>query len=321
MTTAPPAAAPAAADRAERSDRGGRTGHTGRRGRTGWTMAAPALTGLALFIAVPFALAVYFSFTNRALDSPLPTSWVGLRNYTRILTDPEFLRGLLNNALFAAVVVPLQTGLALALALLLNRRLRGIAFFRSVVFLPVVFPMALVAVVWTLIYAPGPNGLLNAVFDTLSLGHWEPRDFLNDAHWALPAVILTSLWQGVGFQMVILLAGLQNIPAELYEAASLDRAGRVQQFRHVTLPGLRGTLVFVALVTTVLAFRLFDQVFIMTSGGPDEATTTVMYQTVTTAFERQQIAKASAMTVVFFLIVLGIALVQRRMLRQERDPR
>ncbi|MFF4854624.1 carbohydrate ABC transporter permease [Streptomyces rubiginosohelvolus] len=284
-------------------------------------MAAPALTGLAVFLAVPFALAVYFSFTNRSLDSPLPTSYVGLRNYTRILTDPAFLRGLLNNAVFAAVVVPAQTGLALALAMLLNRPLRGIAVFRSVIFLPVVFPMALVAVVWTLIFAPGPNGALNAVADTLTLGNWQPVDFLNDPHWAMPAIILTSLWQGIGFQMVILLAGLQGIPGELYEAASLDRASRWQQFRHVTLPGLRSTLLFVALVTTVLAFRLFDQVYIMTSGGPDDATTTVMHQTVTAAFERQQIAKASAMTVVFFLVVLTIALIQRRTMRPERDPR
>ncbi|MCF6525760.1 carbohydrate ABC transporter permease [Streptomyces sp. JJ36] len=292
----------------------------GRR-RAGWAMAAPALTLLGLFLAVPFVLAVVYSFTNRSLDSPLPTTWVGLRNYSRLFTDPEFLRGLLNNTVFAAVVVPVQTALALGLALLLNRPLRGMAFFRSVVFLPVVFPMALVAVVWMLIYAPGPTGVLNAALHTLSFGQWQPHDWLNDPAWAMPAVMLTSLWQGVGFQMVIVLAGLQQIPSELYEAASLDRAGTWQKFRHVTLPGLRNTLVFVGLVTTVLAFRLFDQIYIMTSGGPDDATTTVIYQTVTAAFERQQIAKASAMTVVFFLIVLGLALVQRRALRQGSDPR
>ncbi len=321
MTSSAPAVK-RAPHRLRRSRRDGMVRHreAGRR-RAGWAMAAPALGLLGLFIAVPFVLAVFYSFTNRTLDSPLPTSWVGLRNYSRLFTDPGFLRGLLNNTLFAAVVVPVQTALALGLALLLNRPLRGMAFFRSVVFLPVVFPMALVAVVWMLIYAPGPSGVLNAAVDALTLGHWQPHDWLNDSAWAMPAVILTSLWQGVGFQMVIVLAGLQQIPGELYEAASLDRAGTWQKFRYVTLPGLRNTLVFVGLVTTVLAFRLFDQIYIMTSGGPNDSTTTVIYQTVTAAFQRQQIAKASAMTVVFFVIVLGLALLQRRALRQGSDPR
>ena len=119
--------------------------------------------------------------------------------------------------------------------------------------------------------------------------------------------------------MVIILAGLQGIPRELYEAASLDRAGRWRQFRHVTLPGLRNTLVFVVLVTTILAFRLFDQIYIMTQGGPQQATTTVMYQAVTSAFDANNVGRASAVTVLFFLIVLAVALVQRRLLREERE--
>ncbi|MFR9757459.1 carbohydrate ABC transporter permease [Streptomyces sp. TR06-5] len=320
MTTS--AAPPKTPDRSRTGKRTGASSATDApRRRAGRLMAAPALTGLGLFIAVPFVLAVFYSFTDRSLDSPLPTGFVGLRNYARILTDTEFLHGLLNNTLFAGIVVPVQTSLALGLALLLNRPLKGMSFFRSVVFLPVVFPMALVSVVWMLIYAPGPSGVLNAVLHTVSFGAWDPTDWLNDPAWAMPAIILTSLWQGVGFQMVIVLAGLQQIPGELYEAASLDRAGKWQQFRHVTLPGLRNTLVFVGLVTTVLAFRLFDQIYIMTSGGPDDRTTTVMYQTVTTAFERQQIGEASAMTVVFFVIVLGLALLQRRAVRKGSDPR
>ncbi|MFF6984455.1 carbohydrate ABC transporter permease [Streptomyces sp. NPDC008343] len=277
-------------------------------------MAAPALIGLAVFMAIPFGLAIWLSFTNERLDSPLATSFVGLRNYVRLIDDPAFAMALVNNAVFAAVVVPVQTALALALAILVNRRLTGITAFRSIFFLPVVFPMALVAVVWTLIYAPGPNGFVNAFSEALTFGSWQPKDFLNDPVWALPAIMALSIWQGVGFQMVIILAGLQAIPRELYEAASLDRAGRWQQFRHVTLPGLRGTLIFVSLVTTILAFRLFDQVFIMTDGGPNDATTTVMHQTVSAAFEQQNIARASAMTVVFFLIVTAIALIQRRLM-------
>lgn len=282
-------------------------------------LAAPALLGLVLFVALPFLTALVLSFTDLRLGSPLPVEFVGLEQYRRIFTDPAFLRALANNALFALVVVPAQTALALGLALLLDRGLRGTVLFRTLFFLPVVFPMALVSVIWILIYAPGPEGMLNAFLSLISLGAWEPRDFLRDPALALPAIMLLSLWQGAGFQMIILLAGLQAIPRDLYEAAALDGAGRWQRFRHVTLPGLRNPLVFVMLITTILAFRLFDQVRIMTRGGPEDATRVVMFETVQAAFDRQQVARACAMTVVFFLIVLAVTLVQRRLAHQQRQ--
>lgn len=284
--------------------------------RPGWLFAAPALLGLALFVALPFLLAVGMACTNLRLGSPLPVRFVGLEQFQRLLADPGFLQALFNNALFALVVVPVQTGLALGLALLLNRRLRGRALFRTLFFMPVVYPLSLVAVVWVLILAPGPEGMLNGLLQALTLGAWTPRDFLHDTALALPAIMLTSIWQGAGFQMVILLAGLQAIPRELYEAAACDGASRWRQFRHVTLPQLRNTLVFVMLLTTILAFRLFDQVQIMTRGGPLHTTTTVMYQAVQAAFERQQVARGAAMTVVLFLIVLVLAWLQRRLARQ-----
>ena len=291
--------------------------------RAAWAMFLPAAAGLLLFVVVPFVMAGWLSLHNVRLDAPTPPSWMGLEQYRRILLDPdfrgEFYRGLLNNVLFAAVVVPVQTALALALALLLNRPLRGMPVFRTFFFMPVVFPMALVAVVWKVIYARGELGMLNAAIDTLSFGHLGPYDWLGEPGTALPAVIIMSIWQGAGLQMVIILAGLQGIPADLYEAASLDRAGRWLQFRHVTLPGLRNTLIFVVMVTTILAFRLFDQVYIMTQGGPQQATTTVMYQAVTTAFDANNVGRASAITVLFFLIVLAITLVQRRVLREDRE--
>jgi len=230
---------------------------------------------------------------------------------------------------FALVVVSLHRlpllllglGLALGLALLLNQPLRGLPLFRTLFFMPVVFPMSLVAVVWVLLYAPGEAGPVNAFLGWLSLGSWSPRDFLHEPAWALPAIMLTSIWQGVGFQMVILLAGLQAIPAERYESAAIDGAGGWGRFLHVTLPGLRNTLIFVVVITSILAFRLFDQVRIMTQGGPGEASTTVIYAAVRAAFERQQVARGAAMTVVFFLIVLAVTLLQRRLLRQEREGR
>ncbi|MEB3826536.1 carbohydrate ABC transporter permease [Phormidium sp. CCY1219] len=286
--------------------------------RTALTMAAPALLGLFLFVALPFALAAILSFSNLRLGSPLPTEFIGIEQYRRIFSDPSFRRALLNNAIFAIVVVPLQTAIALGLAMLLNRPLRGMAAFRTLFFMPVVFPMALVSVIWILIYAPGSNGMMNSFMEFITFGLWEPRDFLRDPYLALPSIMLLSMWQGVGFQMVILLAGLQSIPSDLYEAAAIDGSNKWNQFIHVTLPQLRNTLIFVMLVTSILAFRLYDQIEIMTQGGPLDATTTVMYEAVTAAFEQQKMAKGAAMTVVFFLIVLAITILQRTLIKEER---
>jgi len=289
-----------------------------REGRAGVLMALPAVVGLAAFVALPFLLAVGFSLTNLRMGSPLPVEFVGWEQYRRVFADETFRRALLNNALFALGVVPVQTALALALALLLNRAWCLRAVFRTLFFLPVVFPLSLVAVVWVLLLAPGPNGTVNALLEVATLGAWEPRDFLHDPAWALPAIMLTSIWQGVGFQMVILLAGLQAIPGELHEAAALDGAGPWSRLVHVTLPQMRRTILFVVLVTTILAFRLFDQVQVMTRGGPNGATTTAMYEAVQASFSRQQVARASAMTVVLFVLILVLTVLQQRVARRGR---
>lgn len=286
--------------------------------RTALLMIMPALLGLFLFVALPFLLAVVLSLTNLRLGSPLPLEFLGLEQYRRIWIDPSFQRALLNNALFAVIVVPIQTAIALGLALLVNRPLRGMTLFRTLFFMPVVFPMALVAVIWIILYAPGTDGMMNAFLRVITLGFWQSRDFLNDPLLALPAIMLLSIWQGVGFQMVILLAGLQAIPSTLYEAAAIDRSNVWNQFRYITLPQLRNTLIFVMLVTSILAFRLFDQVQIMTRGAPNDATATVMFEAVKASFEEQKMAKGSAMTVVFFLIVLGITILQRIFVKEEK---
>ncbi len=285
--------------------------------RTALLMAAPALLGLLLFVALPFLLAVILSFTNLRLGSPLPLQFLGLEQYRRVWQDPSFRQALLNNGLFALGMVPIQTGVALGLALLLNRPLPGIAIFRTIFFMPVVFPMALVAVIWTIIYAPSANGMMNAILETMTLGWWEPKDFLNDPNLALPAIMLLSLWQGAGFQMVIILAGLQSIPIALYEAAAIDGSNKWNQFRYITIPQLRNTSIFVMLVTSILSFRLFDQIEIMTQGGPNGATTTVMYEAVKASFAQQKMAKGAAMTVIFFAIVLVITMLQRFLVPEE----
>lgn len=296
----------------------GRSAQRREESRVAWLFSAPALVLLVVFMVAPFLLAFYFSFTNERLISPLPTRFVGLDNYIETLTSTGFWRGFWNNVWFAGVVVPVQTAFALWLAILVNRDIPGRVVFRTIFFMPVVTVMAAAAVVWTLLY--NPNGLINAVMETVTFGNFSP-DWLNDTTWALPAVMIVGIWQGVGFQMIILLAALQDVPDVLYEAADIDGASRWQQFTNVTLPGIRNGLIFVVTVTTILAFRLFDQVWIMpqTPGGPLDSTRTMMLELVETGFGAQAIGRGSAIAVVFFLIVLGLTLVQRRFIREEGE--
>ena len=280
----------------------------------GWLFTLPALVGILLFVCLPFLLAFAFAFTNYKMGSPIPFSWIGFEQFKRIFTDPSFVQALVNNTLYAVFIVPIQTTAALALAILLNQKMRAVSAVRALFFAPVVFPMSLVAVVWILFFAPSDLGLFNALLKTITLGHWESIDFLRTPGYAFAAVVTTSIWQGVGFQMIIILAGLQAVPRYLYEAATLDGATTWQQFCYVTLPQIKLTLLFVALVTTILAFRLFDQVRIMTSGGPHDTTTTVILEAVNSAFDQQKVAQASAMTVIFFLAVLIISICQSKLL-------
>ncbi|MBC8446815.1 MAG: sugar ABC transporter permease [Chloroflexi bacterium] len=284
-----------------------------------WLFSAPALLLLTVFLLIPFIMAFALAFTDqRLIPNPnLPTRFVALRNFVRLLDDETFHRALLNNFLFAAIVVPLQSALALILAILVNQKIRFVNFFRTVYFSPVVTTMVVVAIIWTFLYNPG-EGLINAFIQTITFNLLGPYDWLTDTKLAFPAIMLLSIWQGVGFQMVIYLAGLQDIPDELYEAAEVDGASRWQQFWSVTLPQLRNTTIFVVIATTILAFKLFDQVWVMTKGGPQEATMTTMIMVYREGFRQLRVGYASAIAVVFFLIVLGVSLVQRVILREER---
>jgi multiple sugar transport system permease protein len=228
--------------------------------------------------------------------------------------DPTFWAALRNTFLFALVVVPVQGALGLALALLVNRPVRGATLFRTLFFLPVVASMVVVSILWRFLYAP--DGLINAMLSTATFGAWDAVAWLGDPHTALPAIMLMSVWQGVGFHMVVWLAGLQTIPAHLYEAATIDGAARWQRFRHVTLPGLRPTLVFVVVTITIAALGLFVQIDVMTGGGPVDATTTVVYHAVRKGFREQEIGYGAAISLVFFVLVLLVSLGQRLLTRE-----
>jgi len=238
------------------------------------------------------------------------TKWVLLAG------DAVFMRSLVNTFYFAIIVVPLQAGLGLLLALLINRRVRGINVFRTIYFMPVVVSLVVVSILWRFIY-DFDNGLLNNLLGAVSFGAIQPIDWLGNPKASMPAVIIMSTWQGVGFHMVIWLAGLQNIPTTLYEAASVSGANGWQKFRYVTWPGLYDTAVFILVTITMQAFGLFTQIDVMTKGGPLDSTTTVIFQAVEKGFRKQDIAYGSAISVIFFIMVLTIALIQRYLTREK----
>ncbi|QTV80587.1 sugar ABC transporter permease [Microbacterium sp. NIBRBAC000506063] len=279
-------------------------------------MIAPAAVLLILFLIIPVLLAFTLSFTNARLISPNPPRFVGFDNFLRAFTaDPIFLQSAWNTFLFALVVVPVQAGLGLVLAVLVNRRLRGTTAFRVIFFVPVVTSIVVVSILWRFMFQA--DGLINSMIDTLTFGLWGGMDWLNDPRTALGAIIVVSIWQAVGFHMIIWLSGLQTIPEELYEAARMDGASPWRQFTNVTWPGLRPTMVFVLVTITIAALGLFVQIDVMTQGGPVGSTSTIVYHAVRKGYAQQEIGYAAAISLIFFVAVLIIALVQRRLTREK----
>jgi multiple sugar transport system permease protein/raffinose/stachyose/melibiose transport system permease protein len=241
---------------------------------------------------------------------------VGLENFQRAFTeDATFHRSMLNTFLFAAVVVPLQGGLGLVLALLVNQQLAGRNFFRTVFFLPVITSMVVVSLLWRFLYQE--DGLINSALSMVTGGAWAGQAWLANPSTALGAIVVMSVWQGVGFHMIIWLAGLQTIPEEVYEAGALDGTTPWQRFRHLTLPLLKPTFVFVLITITIAAMSLFVQVNIMTNGGPVGSTSTLVLQIVQKGFQQQQMGYGAALSLIFFCIVLALALLQRRLTRDK----
>lgn len=231
-----------------------------------------------------------------------------------IARDVVFLQAVVNTLLFVLIVAPVQGACALGLALLINQRLRGINVFRTIYFMPVVVSIVVVSLLWKFIY-DGNDGLLNNMLSGLSFGLFEPVDWLGNPDTALGSIMAMSIWQAVGFFMVIWLAGLQTISPTLYEAASIEGSSKWQTFRYVTWPGLRNTAILVLLVITMQCFALFAQIDVMTNGGPLDSTQTLVFQAVERGYGKQDISGGATISVVLFIIVLSISLVQRWMTR------
>ncbi|WP_367183071.1 carbohydrate ABC transporter permease [uncultured Cellulomonas sp.] len=284
--------------------------------RSAYAMVAPAAFLLVLFLVIPVLLAFGLSFTNARLISPNPPRFVGLDNFVRAFTsDPTFVRSFINTFVFAAVVVPVQAALALFMAILVNQKLRGVTWFRVIFFVPVVTSIVVISILWDFMYQG--DGLINSMIDTLTFGAFQGTDWLGNPSTALGAIIVLSIWQAVGFHMIIWLSGLQTIPEELYEAARMDGANAWQQFKDVTWPGLRSTMVFILVTITIAALGLFVQIDVMTQGGPRNATTTLVFHAVRKGYREQETGYGAAISLIFFVIVLVIALVQRFLTREK----
>lgn len=279
----------------------------GREALWGYFFLLPNVLGFLVFTLGPVMAALLISLTKwDAITSP---QFIGLANYIRLLTrDTTFRKVLWNTVYFTGVSVPLGTVLALTLALLLNQKLRGVLVYRTVYFLPVISSMVGVALVWQWLYNV-EYGLINQFLFTL--GITGPK-WLASTRWAMPAVIIMSVWKGLGYNMVIFLAGLQDVPEFLYEAAELDGANGWQKLRNVTLPMLQPTTFFVIVMSIIGSFQVFDQVFVMTSGGPARATSVIVHYLYQNAFQYFEMGYASAMAYVLFAIIFVVTLIQVR---------
>jgi multiple sugar transport system permease protein len=274
---------------------------------------APALAAIALFFFVPVVAAFVLSFTDfdiYALGNIGVARFVGFRNYLQLFQDPLFWQALRNTMYFLVVGGPLSIAVSLGTALLLNAKLVKLkALFRFLYFAPVVTTLVAVAVVWRFIYHPR-FGMLNWLLSVFGV---DAIDWLGDPHWAMPAIIVLAVWKGFGYNMIIFIAGLQNIPTSLYEAASIDGAGGWQRFRYVTLPMLAPTTLFITVITMIGYFQLFAEPYVMTQGGPLNSTLSIVLLMYQQGFRWWNMGYSAAVAFVLFLLILLVSLAQNRL--------
>jgi multiple sugar transport system permease protein len=275
----------------------------------GYLFLAPDLVGTLVFAVGPVCAALALGLF--AWDILTPPRFVGLDNYRALLLDdPVFRQVLFNTSTYVLGTVPVRTALALLLAIALNQQLRGLSVFRAAYFLPTITSAVAAATVWRWIYEPN-FGLLNSLLYAIGVQH--PPTWLSSPAWAMPALIVLGVWQGLGFQMVIFLAGLQGIPTHLYEAAAIDGADWWARFRHITLPLISPTTFFVLIISVIGSYQVFDSAFVLTEGGPGYATTTLVYYIYEYAFQFFKMGYAAAMAWILFAIVFVLTVLQFRL--------
>jgi multiple sugar transport system permease protein len=266
----------------------------------------PFFVGLLFFIGGPVVAAFIVSLANWDLMGP--PQWIGLQNYVSLAQDPIFWQALGNTVYYTGVSVPVGLGVALGLAVLMNRKLRGMYAFRVIFFAPVTVSIVAVSLLWAWLYSPA-YGFINYVLSSL---HLPTSQWLVDPRMAMPSIIIVGLWRGLGFNIIVFIAGLQSIPHDLYEAAAIDGANEWRQFRHVTLPMLSPTMFFAIVMALISSFQVFEQTYIMTQGGPGNDTLTLIYYIFLTGFTYLRMGYASALSFVVLALVLAITVVQVR---------
>ncbi|UOQ43897.1 sugar ABC transporter permease [Halobacillus salinarum] len=281
-------------------------------GKWGILMISPYLIHFIVFILFTMFASLYFSFSHYdMLNAP---QWVGLENYTKLVNDTVFWKALGNTVYFTVLFVPAQTILALILASALNQQLRGLKLYRMAHFIPVISSWTVVLYVADAIFNPR-FGLANDLL--LKLG-MQPQQWLNDEHLVIPVLVVVAVWKGIGYMMVIFLAGLQNVPEDLYEAADIEGAGVLQKFRHVTIPLISGTTFLVLVLSTITTFQAFEQIYVMTgnsgditaAGGPDNSSMVLMLYLFQQGFAFLKMGYASAIAWILFIMLFIITLIQ-----------
>jgi multiple sugar transport system permease protein len=278
-----------------------------------WVFLAVPLALFAIFMLLPIVMAAVISFTDYAIVGD--SEWVGFENYTRIVQDAFFWIALRNTAYYTLLYVPLGLVVALGAALLLNRSRRAVRLFRTLFYIPVVSSTVATATIWYWLLNP-QKGLLNVALGWFGI---DGPAWLYDSQWAMPAIVLMSVWAGFGVNMIIFLGGLQGVPGDLYEASRLDGANAWQQFRYVTLPSLSRTTFLVTTLLIIGAFQVFDQAYVLTKGGPGNSTVTMVYYIYNKGFGALEMGYASALSFVLFLIILIFSLANARLSNPRGD--
>ncbi|WP_129669046.1 carbohydrate ABC transporter permease [Phytoactinopolyspora endophytica] len=308
VTTQPDATRPAPAERGRPPRRKGRSRQIRRNTLVGWSFILPNFIGFALFTLVPVTAAFVLAFMEwNSFGSP---EWVGLDNFQRMFGDENFRVALFNTLFYAGGHIPLTLVAALTLAIVLNRKIRGVQFFRTAAFFPYITSLVAVAVVWNMLFNP-TMGPVNQFLETLGMAN--PPGWTASTDWAMPAVIITSVWRDMGYYMVLYLAGLQTIPEEYYEAARVDGANAWQRFWHVTLPGLRPVTFFVVVMLTIQSFKILDLIVVMTDGGPGRSTLVLAQLIYREGIREGRFGYSSAIALVLFFIVLIVTVFQFRL--------
>jgi len=275
---------------------------------TPYLFLLPALTVLSLAVFWPALQAFYLSFTRYELDLTQPPLWIGLQNFQRLSRDPVFWQTLGNTILYLVGVVPVLVILPLGLAILVNQKLRGIRWFRVAFYTPVVISMVVAGIAWKWLYAQ--NGFLNQLLQSLNLA---PISWLTSPDLAIYSVMAVTIWKGLGYYMVIYLAGLQAIPADLYEAAAIDGSDGWHQHWDITVPLMKPYLFLVAVISAISATKVFEEVYIMTQGGPRNSSKTIVYYLYEQAFQNLEMSYACTIGLVLFLIIFSLSIVNLKL--------